>query len=77
MVKKRLYRSEDDRMIGGVCGGIAEYFDVDPVLIRAIAVILLFLGGGFLAYLVLWIIVPIKSDVLKVKKVKRASKKKV
>ena len=75
MVKKRLYRSEEDRMIGGVCGGIAEYFDCDPVLVRAIAVVLLFLGGGFLAYLVLWIIVPTKSDVVKPKK-KSVSKKK-
>lgn len=77
MVKKRLYRSEEDRMIGGVCGGIAKYFDVDPVLIRVIAVVLLFLGGGFLAYLILWIIVPTKSDVVKLRKGNRSSKKKV
>lgn len=65
MVKKRLYRSEDDRIIGGVCAGIAEYFDVDPVVIRVIAVILLFAWSfGFWLYLILWIIVPKKSEVL-------------
>ena len=46
-------------MIGGVCGGLAEYFDVDPTLVRLIAVLLIFTaGGGVLAYLVLWIIIP-------------------
>ncbi|MDA3836924.1 MAG: PspC domain-containing protein [Nanoarchaeota archaeon] len=74
MVAKRLYRSENDRMIGGVCGGIAEYFDLDPVLIRVLAVLLLFMGSfGLWAYLVMWIIVPTKSDVVKPVK----SKKKV
>lgn len=78
MVKKRLYRAEDDRMIGGVCGGIAEYFDVDSVLIRVIAVILLFAWSfGFWAYLILWIIVPTKSDVVKPKVKKSSAKKKV
>jgi len=47
-------------MIAGVCGGIAEYFDIDPVIVRVIAVILLLPGGlpGFIPYIVLWIIVP-------------------
>lgn len=46
-------------MIAGVCGGLAEYFDVDPVLVRIIALILvLSAGGGLLAYLILWIVVP-------------------
>jgi len=65
---KRLYRSEKDRMIGGVCGGLAEYFELDPVLIRVIAIILFFIGGGFLAYIILWIIMPSKSDVVRPKK---------
>lgn len=57
---KRLYRSTTDRMIAGVCGGIAEYFNIDPVIVRIIAVILLLPGGlpGFLPYVILWIIVP-------------------
>ena len=69
---KRLYRSEKNRVIGGVCGGIAEYFNLDPVLIRVIAIILFFMGGGFLAYIILWIVVPLRSDVItKPKKKKR------
>lgn len=61
---KRLYRSTDNRMIAGVCGGIAEYFEIDPVLVRVIAVILLLPGGlpGFLPYILLWIIVPQKPE---------------
>lgn len=56
---KRLYRSVDDRMITGVCGGIAKYFNVDPTLIRLLFVIFAFAGGpGILAYIVLAIIMP-------------------
>jgi phage shock protein C len=56
---KRLYRSRDERMISGVCGGIAKYFNVDPTLIRLLFVIFAFAGGpGLLAYIVLAIIVP-------------------
>ena len=61
---KRLYRSNKDRMIAGVCGGIAEYFDIDPVIVRIIAVILLLPGGlpGFLPYVILWVVVPENPD---------------
>lgn len=55
---KKLYRSKKDRMIAGVCGGFAEYFQIDPVVVRLIAVLMLFWGGGFLAYLILWAVVP-------------------
>jgi len=57
---KRLYRSTENRMVAGVCGGIAEYFNVDPVLIRIAFVILLLPGGlpGILPYLILWLVVP-------------------
>ncbi|CAN5354166.1 PspC domain-containing protein [soil metagenome] len=59
MEEKRLYRSKKDRMIAGVCGGIAEYFKIDPVLVRLLALLfVLGAGTGFLAYLVLWIVVP-------------------
>jgi phage shock protein C len=59
-MQKKLYRSRRDRKIAGVCGGIAEYFDVDPVLVRIIAFILLLPGGlpGLLPYLILWFVVP-------------------
>lgn len=61
-MEKRLYRSRNDRMIAGVCGGLAEYFSIDPVLVRIIAAILLLPGGfpGLLPYLILWIVVPEK-----------------
>ena len=57
---KRLYRSVHDRKIGGVCGGIAEYFNIDPVIVRVIAVLLLLPGGlpGFVPYIILWAVVP-------------------
>jgi len=58
-MKKKLYRSEKDSMIAGVCGGIAEYFDVDPTLIRLLTVIFVLLGGaGVVAYIIAWIIIP-------------------
>ena len=59
-MEKRLYRSRKNRMIGGVCGGLAEYFGIDPVVVRLIAVLLLLPGGlpGFLPYIILWIVVP-------------------
>jgi len=62
MVKKvkRLYRaSKKDSIIAGVCAGIAEYFDIDPVIVRLIWVLAIFgWGFGILAYLLAWIIIP-------------------
>lgn len=55
---KRIYRSAKDRMLGGVCGGIGEYFDVDPTIIRLIAVVFALSGAGILAYIIAWIIIP-------------------
>lgn len=56
---KRLYRSRKNRVIGGVCGGIAEYLNADPVLIRVLWVLgSLAWGAGILAYLVCWLIIP-------------------
>jgi phage shock protein C len=51
-------------MIAGVCGGLAEYFAIDPVIVRLIAVVLLLPGGfpGLLPYLILWIVVPEKPE---------------
>jgi phage shock protein C len=57
---KRLTRSSTDKKIAGVCGGLAEYFDIDPTLIRVLWLLLLLCGGtGLLAYLILWIALPI------------------
>lgn len=60
---KKLYRSTDKRMIAGVCGGLAEYFNIDVTIVRLIAVALLLPGGlpGFLPYIIMWIIVPSKE----------------
>lgn len=56
---KRLYRSRDNGIIAGVCAGLGDYFDIDPVLIRIIAVILIFPGGvGLIGYIVAWIAMP-------------------
>lgn len=58
---KRLYRSRSDRIIAGVCGGIARYLNADPVVVRLIAVLLAFASGfGIIAYIVAWIIVPLE-----------------
>jgi phage shock protein PspC (stress-responsive transcriptional regulator) len=58
--KRRLYRDPDHRVIGGVCGGLGAYFNMDPVILRIIFVVLLFAttGAAFLAYIILWIAVP-------------------
>lgn len=63
---KRLYRSSKDKMVAGVCGGLGEYFGIDPVLPRIIFVILLLPGGlpGFVPYVILWLIVPKDTEVL-------------
>ena len=58
-MKKRLFRSNDSKVIAGVCGGIGEYFDVDPTWIRLLAIMLVFFNGvGLMAYLISWIVVP-------------------
>ncbi|NLX91493.1 MAG: PspC domain-containing protein [Firmicutes bacterium] len=55
----RLYRSRKNRIIGGVAGGLAEYFRVDVALIRLLWVVASFLGGGgILAYIIAWIVIP-------------------
>ena len=59
---KRLYRSRKEKVIAGVCGGLAEYFGVDPTLIRLIFVLFLLVGGSaFLVYLAMWLIVPLEN----------------
>jgi phage shock protein C len=56
---RKLYRSRTDRKLAGVCGGLAQYFNADPTVIRVLFVVLALLGGpGLVIYLVLWIIVP-------------------
>ena len=59
MDTRKLYRSQNDRMIAGVCGGIGRYLHLDATLVRLLFVLLFFLGfHGLLVYLIMWIIVP-------------------
>lgn len=60
-MKKKLYRSMDDKKIAGVCGGIAEYMNVDSTIVRLVAILLVFgWGTGLLAYIVAALIMPVK-----------------
>lgn len=62
-MKKRLYKSTTDKKIFGVCGGLAEYFNIDPVIIRVIwAVLVLFWGTGLLLYLIFAFVLPKDTD---------------
>lgn len=62
---KKFYRSRKDRAIAGVCGGLAEYFEIDAIIVRLFALILvLSLGAGFVAYIIAWIVVPEEPDSL-------------
>lgn len=59
MTTKRLYRSRQDRMIAGVCGGIGHYLNIDPTLIRlALLLLAIWGGGGILVYIIAWIVIP-------------------
>jgi phage shock protein C len=57
---KKLYRSRQERVIAGVCGGLATYFNTDPTWVRLAFLLLFFLGGSsVLIYLILWLVVPL------------------
>jgi phage shock protein C len=60
MPPKRLYISSKDRILGGICGGIAEYFDTDPTIVRLLFVLLLLasFGTAVIGYLIAWVIIP-------------------
>jgi phage shock protein C len=59
---RRLYRSQTDRMIAGVCGGLGEYLSIDPIFIRLFFVLLVLgQGAGVLIYLILWFVLPSQS----------------
>ncbi len=62
---KGLKRSKKDKMIAGVCGGLGEYFDIDPNIIRIIFVAFTLLGGsGVLVYIIMWLVVPREGEIL-------------
>ena len=57
--RKRLYRSGKEKILGGVCGGLGDYFDVDPTIVRLLWILFsLFWGVGILIYLIAWFIMP-------------------
>ena len=60
-IMKRLHRNEKDGKIAGICSGIGDYFDIDPVIVRLLFLLALFLGGGLIVYIIAWIIVPVKE----------------
>ncbi|ODA38816.1 PspC domain-containing protein [Desulfosporosinus sp. BG] len=61
-MSKHLYRSSQNKQLGGVCGGLAEYLEIDPSLVRIAGILLLFVAGtGFLAYLVAWLVIPLDT----------------
>ena len=58
-MNKRLYRLSSDKKIAGVCSGLAQYFDIDPTIVRLVWVVALFCGGGgLIAYLIAMIVIP-------------------
>ena len=58
MEPKRLYRSKKNRWLAGVCGGVGEYFNIDPIIVRILAVVIP--GFGWLAYLIMAIFIPVE-----------------
>ncbi len=60
---KRLYRNTKEKKIAGVCAGLGEYFDIDPVIVRLLFLMSIFWGGGVIAYLIAWFVVPEKTAV--------------
>jgi phage shock protein C len=62
---KRVYRSKSERMLAGVCGGLGEYFNIDPTLVRILFIIFaLIVGGGILLYLILWLLIPEEPELV-------------
>ena len=58
---KRLYRNKKEGKIAGICSGIREYFEIDPVIIRLLFLVALFIGGGLIVYIIGWVVIPVKQ----------------
>ena len=58
---QKLYRNNTDYKIAGICSGIGDYFEIDPVIIRLVFLLALFLGAGLIVYIIGWIIIPLKD----------------
>ncbi len=62
-MEKKIYRSRTNSMIAGVCGGLGEYLNIDPTILRVVAVLLIFADGiGLLAYLIGWVVIPRRPE---------------
>lgn len=62
-MNKKLYRSRENKVLLGICGGIGEYFDIDPVIVRLILIVLIFVGfSGVIAYIVAAFIMPLRPE---------------
>ena len=63
-MNRRLYRSQTESVLGGVAGGVAEYFDQDPAIVRVVWALLALITGGvfFILYVVMWIVVPLEPE---------------
>ncbi|MBA3239539.1 MAG: PspC domain-containing protein [Parachlamydiaceae bacterium] len=59
---KKLYRSRKNYVIAGVCGGLAEYFNIDPIIMRLFTGLTILLGGGIIIYIIAWILIPENSE---------------
>ena len=60
---KKIYRSQTDRKKWGVCGGLAKYFDIDPIIVRVIDVVSIFVTGvSIIAYIIMALVVPLESS---------------
>jgi len=77
-MKRKFFRSQDDKIIAGVCGGLANYFDIDATLIRLFFIFLVTFGAsGFIIYLLLWLITPVSDQqpaIINEEKIKEFSK---
>jgi len=70
---RRMYRNSVDKPVGGVCSGLGYYFNIDPLLIRLLFVIGLFVGFGFLVYIVLWIALPMAQTQEQIEEMRNGS----
>lgn len=62
-MRKRIYRVKDGKMLAGVCGGVAEYFNLDPTVVRILwALVAWFAGAGIIAYMICAFVIPEKED---------------
>jgi phage shock protein C len=67
-MERKLKRSNKDKMLGGVCGGLGEYLNIDPTIVRLIFIILALAGGpGILIYIILWLIMPLDDGIIDIR----------